>query len=309
MDEILSLFPEQLQRMLCAYLLNRWESLEEIRLRLNKEIELNFHGHVESLSDIVFTAHDRTYVLNQLSEYSLYRMEEELREGYITIIGGHRVGLAGKVSMKNGEIDYLQFITFFNIRIARERLGVGHPLISFLQNKHNGYYHTLIIGAPQSGKTTLIRDLARMISDGKQPCSAKKVAIVDERSEIAASRHGIPQHDIGVRTDVMDACPKDIGMMMMIRSMSPEIVVVDEIGKKEDVTALLDALHAGVTVLCSAHGSSVQEVKNRFTLKQLFKQDLFQRFIILEKKQGTNFQVRIENDSGRVLHSSLVVDE
>src|SRR5690625_4343679 len=221
------------------------------------------------------------FMINQLSEYSLYRMEDELREGYITIMGGHRVGLAGKVNTYDGNVKAIQHITFFNIRIAKEKRDLAIPIIPYLYHKE--YFNTLLIGPPLSGKTTLLRDLARLIASGWQKIEPRKVCVIDERSEIAASIKGVPQHNLGLRTDVMDACPKAEGMMMLIRSMSPDILVVDEIGSKEDVRALLEAIHAGVVVICTIHGQSLLELKKRPSLQPIFEQNIFDRFIILEK--------------------------
>ena len=134
----------------------------------------------------------------------------------------------------------------------------------------------------------------------------KKVGIIDERSEIAACVNGIPQHQVGARTDVMDACPKGTGMIMMIRSMSPEVLIVDEIGKKDDVNALIEAILSGVTVICTVHGFSVDELRKRPSLEVLFQQNVFQRFVILQKMSDVFFNIQIVDENGRKLTSNLV---
>jgi stage III sporulation protein AA len=242
--------------------------------------------------------------MNQLSEFSLYRMENELREGYITVEGGHRVGIAGKVNTINGSVKMIQNITFFNIRIARQKLGVAEHFMPYILTKDYG--NTLIIGPPQSGKTTLIRDLVRIISTGWKHQKGRKVAVIDERSEIGASIQGIPQHDLGLRTDVMDGCPKAEGMMMMIRSMSPEILVVDEIGGEKDVQALLEAIHAGVTIICSIHGTSLEDIKSRPLLKEMVKLEIFKRFIVLGKRVGEKQDFHVIDENGVKLKSTKV---
>jgi stage III sporulation protein AA len=136
------------------------------------------------------------------------------------------------------------------------------------------------------GKTTLLRDIARSLSYGSEWCSSRKVAIVDERSELAGSLHGVPQRDVGPRTDVLDACPKAVGMMMMIRSMSPDVMIVDEIGRAEDGEAIWEAIHAGVAVICSAHGADMREVAQRPTLGKLIQHGAFSRYIVLNRQQG-----------------------
>src|SRR5699024_11680749 len=162
MEVILRIFTTPIHDMLRKKLTDRWTSLEEIRLRLQQPIELIFQDKVEWLEGILFQAEDSSYILNQLSNHSLYRMETELKEGYITIQGGHRVGLAGKVIFKNSEEVQLQDITFFNIRIAKEVVGVAAPILPYIY-ENDMIQNTLIIGPPKTGKTTIIRDLARLI--------------------------------------------------------------------------------------------------------------------------------------------------
>lgn len=305
LEEILRLFPTILKQTIQPYLEFRWSELQEIRLRLHQPIELNFNLTNEWLEAYRLTETDCQYVINQLSEHSLYRLEDELREGYITIKGGHRVGIAGEVSTLDGKVKQLQYITFFNIRIAKEVKDIAMPFIEQLYLRET-FLDTLIIGAPQTGKTTLIRDIARVISEGTSKTTSHKVAIIDERSEIAASINGVPQHDLGKRTDVMDACPKVDGMMMMIRSMSPEVIIVDEIGRQEDVQALLEAIYAGVAIICTVHGNSISEIKSRPSTKLLFDNQVFSRYIVLTKKRQDSFSVQLFDQHENLLLQNWV---
>lgn len=305
LEEILRLFPTTLKQTIQPYLEFRWSELQEIRLRLHQPIELNFNLTNEWLEAYRLTETDCQYVINQLSEHSLYRLEDELREGYITIKGGHRVGIAGEVSTLDGKVKQLQYITFFNIRIAKEVKDIAMPFIEQLYLRET-FLDTLIIGAPQTGKTTLIRDIARVISEGTSKTTSHKVAIIDERSEIAASINGVPQHDLGKRTDVMDACPKVDGMMMMIRSMSPEVIIVDEIGRQEDVQALLEAIYAGVAIICTVHGNSISEIKSRPSTKLLFDNQVFSRYIVLTKKRQDSFSVQLFDQHENLLLQNWV---
>lgn len=300
MEEILRIFPLPLQQLINKHIASKWSNLQEIRLRVNGPIELNYSNQVEWLEPYIFTADDRNYVLSQLSEHSLYRLETEMQEGFITIAGGHRVGLAGKVVSNNGEVKGLQQITSFNIRIAQQSLYIAQPLLPYL-TINNNYVHTLFIGPPKSGKTTLLRDVSRLISEGTSKYQHKKVAIIDERSEIAAAKDGIAQFNVGKRTDVMDACPKAIGMMMMIRSMSPDVMIVDEIGKQEDVQALLDVFHAGIALMCTAHASSIEEVQQRLSLRPLFKEAIFQRFVVLSFCEVNGFTYEVYDSRAQLL--------
>lgn len=309
MEEILRLFPQEIKEQIQMRIGNRWTDLQEIRIRLYRPIELIFGKHVEWIKNIAPDHQACTFMINQLSEYSLYRMEDELREGYITIEGGHRVGLAGKVNTLNGLVKAIQHITFLNIRIAKESIGTALPMIPYIYE--TDYYNTLIIGPPLTGKTTLLRDITRIISSGWRDISPRKVGVIDERSEIGASIKGVPQHNLGLRTDVMDACPKVEGMMMLIRSMSPDILVVDEIGSKKDVQALMEAIHAGVTIVCTIHGQSLSELKKRPSLQPIFDQHIFQRFIILEKglTPGKIKYIYDQNDSNILKKSRCLQNE
>lgn len=298
MEEILRLFPERIREAVLNQAAHRWSELQEIRCRLQQPIELIFDNHdAVWVFAITPDQSDYTYMLNQLSSFSLYRMEDELREGYITIEGGHRVGLAGKVNTRNGSIKAIQHITFLNIRIAKQKIGAALSVIPYLYRQH--YFNTLFIGPPQTGKTTLIRDAVRLIASGWQHVPPQKVGVVDERSEIGASIKGVPQHCLGRRTDVMDACPKAEGMMMMIRSMSPDILVADEIGSARDVQALLEAINAGVTILCTIHGNNIAELKKRPSLTPLFSREVFQRFVVLEKHKKPGQVSSIIDQNGR----------
>ncbi|WP_235062622.1 stage III sporulation protein AA [Thalassobacillus devorans] len=279
--EIIGLFPEIMQPVLGKAV--DWSSVQEIRIRVGQPVELVYHQRYEWLERLIPTEAEKNHILNQVSQFSLYRLEDELREGFITIEGGHRIGLAGKVNTTNGTVQAIRYISSFNIRVARESRGAARSLMERLIH-HGNYCNTLIIGAPQTGKTTLLRDITYHISTGWKGVEAKKVAVIDERSELGASIHGVPQLDLGRRTDIMDACPKSEGMMMMIRSMSPEVLVVDEIGHQRDVDAIQEAINAGVTLYCTVHGTNLDELRKRPSIKQLLDQRVFKRFIILRKE-------------------------
>jgi stage III sporulation protein AA len=159
----------------------------------------------------------------------------------------------------------------------------------------------MVIGPPQTGKTTLLRDIARIISTGNSTMGfqANKVGIVDERSEIAGCVNGVPQLTFGHRLDVLDACPKAEGMMMMIRSMSPDVLIVDEIGRKEDAEAIQEAVHAGIKLIMTTHGTSLEEIRNRPSLREILEQKIFQRFIVLSRKSGPGTVTHILDENGR----------
>ncbi|MFG6121335.1 stage III sporulation protein AA [Thalassobacillus sp. B23F22_16] len=283
--EILNLFPPVMQKALEEAV--DWKTVHEIRVRVGQPLEVVYYKDYEWLEHLVPTETEKNHILNQVSQFSLYRLEDELREGFITVEGGHRIGLAGKVNTSNGAVQAIRYISSFNIRIAREKRGAAQGLMGRLVHKGN-YCNTLIIGAPQTGKTTLLRDITCHISTGWKGVAAKKVAVIDERSEIGASIHGVPQLNLGRRTDIMDACPKSEGMMMMIRSMSPDVLVVDEIGHQRDVDAIQEAINAGVTLYCTVHGNNLKELRKRPSIKQLLDQQVFKRFVLLQKSGSGN---------------------
>ncbi|AGT32746.1 stage III sporulation protein AA [Geobacillus genomosp. 3] len=278
-------------------------NIEEIRIRISRPLEVIADGKARLLP-YEATKEDGMYLLNKLSHYSIYAVEEELKRGFMTIEGGHRVGLAGKVITEGGKVKAIRDVASFNIRIAKEQLGIADPLIPYV---HDGRWrHAMIIGSPQTGKTTLLRDAARLISSGTGRIPAQKVAIVDERSEIAGCVKGIPQFSFGPRLDVLDACPKAEGMMMMIRSMSPDVIIVDEIGREEDSEAVLEAANAGVSIWTTVHGRTIQDVWQRPTLRPVMEQRVFERFIELTNVPHPGSIRRIVDASGTVLYERAV---
>lgn len=298
--EILAILPTTIRNIILKVDLNIQVKIEEIRIRENLPLEIfyeNKHGFlaqngqlVKNISDAYKPSREDTFkLMNMISNHSIYRLEEELKRGYITVLGGHRIGITGKAILEKGEIKTIKHISSFNIRIAKEIIGAANQIIPRIINKEVQTVHnTLIISPPQCGKTTIIRDLARQISNGidRYNFTGKKVGIVDERSEIAGCVEGTPQNQIGYRTDVLDSCPKAEGMMMLIRSMSPDILIVDEIGRQEDALAILEARNAGVNVIATAHGSSISEIAKRPTIASLIQQSVFTRYIVLSRRNG-----------------------
>lgn len=273
--------------------------VEEIRLRNggpltisyeSKDYFISTNGSVSltpSNAMIIREEHIRN-TFQIISNYSVYAYEEEIRNGYITIKGGHRVGIGGKIIYGSNGLETIKNISSLNIRIGKEILGVSDSIIPYLVKIPGIFYNTLIVSPPQCGKTTLLRDIVRNLSNGFSLLKANgfKVSIVDERSEIAGMYKGIAQNDIGIRTDVLDGCLKSDGIMMAIRALSPDIIAVDEIGSKKDVEAINEALRAGIKLIATIHGSNLEEVMRKSSMKELFEEKVFERFIILDRSKG-----------------------
>ncbi|ABO49591.1 conserved hypothetical protein [Desulforamulus reducens MI-1] len=299
LDEVLKLFPPNLRQMLTELPLPIKEEVEEIRIRQGRPLMLglaqgdcfvNDQGSVSAKATEAYTINnlDVERITQLVSRSSLYALEEELRNGYITLPGGHRVGITGKVLTDQGGIRNIKYISGFNFRISRAVVGVADKVLPYLISSDGRFYHTILVSPPRCGKTTMLREIIRRLSEGVPELgfSGVTVGVVDERSEIAGCYRGVPQRDIGPRTDVLDACPKAPGMMMLLRSMGPMIIATDEIGRQEDVAALEEVLNAGVKVLSTVHGATLEELADRPALQYLFRIKAIQRFIILGRSRG-----------------------
>ncbi len=290
MEDVLDYLAENIKKEIKKYMSNI-QNIEEIRLRTNKPIILkNSNGnnlliHIVSKEELLET-------FQKVCEQSIYSYQKQICEGFITIKGGHRVGITGSCVIENGKIININYISSLNFRIAREKKDVSNKILKYILNE-NDVNNTLIISKPGCGKTTILRDLVRKIS------TKKTCGIVDERGEIASMYKGEPQNDIGILSDVMDNCTKSDGMKMLIRSMSPEVIVCDEIGNKQDIEAINYAMCSGVKGIFTAHGNSLEEIMLNEQISQLLKKYIVQVIIILDdKKRGEIKSIyRLENKS------------
>ncbi len=295
-DSLLGLFPLK-WREFWRYVAAEEENLQEIRLRVHrpiliirqgKESYLDERGCFTDKQDIaqISNEEDLEAFLQHICNYSLYAFEDEIRQGFITVAGGHRVGIAGQVVLdKPGSVRTIKHISYMNIRIAHEIKGAADEVLSGLYI--NGRLkNTLIISPPGCGKTTLLRDLIRQISDGNAYGKGLCVGVVDERSEIAGSYMGKPQNDMGMRTDVLDACPKVLGMMLLLRSMTPQVIAIDELGGREDMEALHLAAACGSRIIATIHGEGLSDVCRKFGADNLLREQIFDCFLILGKREG-----------------------
>jgi len=267
-----------------------FEKISEIRLRANKPLIIKIGGRDYSassqglipLGDAAYrpTADDIYETMERISRHSFYAFESELSMGYITLPGGHRVGVAGQVVLENGGVRAWKYISAINIRIARSIIGCADKVLPHIWSEAK-LRHTMIISPPGCGKTTLLRDIVRQISNNNLT-----VGLVDERSEVAGCFQGIPQNDVGIRTDVLDGCPKAIAMVMLLRAMSPDVIAVDELGGEQDAHAVDTVLNAGIKLLCTAHGVNVDDAMANPFLSKMLARRIFERFIVLGAKNN-----------------------
>lgn len=266
-----------------------FENLEEIRIRANKCIILNIKGDeyfLEKNGDIkkdfnkekIFIPTNKgiKQTIECMSEYSLYAFEEEIKNGFITLKGGFRVGLAGSAVIENNTIKALKNISSINIRIAKQVKDCCKKAIPYLKSGDE-FFSTMIISKPNGGKTTFLRDLIKNISD-----LGNNICVIDERMEIAGVYNGVASMDLGLRTDILDKAPKQQGMINALRSMSPKFIAVDEVGTNEDIIAIEKIFNSGVKILATAHSENIEEFKDKYNFKNIIKNEYFKRYIVLK---------------------------
>lgn len=276
-EEILSFFPDNLKEIKELDNDLIWNNAEEIRVRIGRQISIRL------MNDEIFvcnniTSEDMIRIIENFCNNSIYSVQNEINAGYITLKGGHRVGLSGTSVFQDNEIKNIKYISSLNIRIAREVKGCSKYILKRIL-KNNDFENTLIVSPPGCGKTTILRDMIRNLSNGFEAFRGKNISLVDERSEIAAMYKGMPQNDVGIRTDVMCNLAKSIGIKMMIRSMGPQIIATDEIGGEKDFASVNDAVYSGVKLLLTVHGNDIEDVSKCFINNYMFK-----NIVILTKK-------------------------
>ena len=287
-----------LSRDIC-YNINE-NTIEEIRIRVDRPVILKYPEGKEDILDHVVTQNEILNILQSLCNNSIYLYQSQICDGYITLQGGHRVGITGNVAMKDGKITNVNYVSSLNFRIAREIIGASDEILKEVVTRksntssQNNYRNanidnndisnleinnTLIVSRPGCGKTTVLRDLVRNISN-----MGFTVSLIDERGEIASMYKGIPQNDIGLRTDVMDNVTKSLGMKIAVRTMAPQVIVADEIGTEGDLEAINYGICSGVKGIFTAHGADISELRQNETLNKLYEEKLLKRIIFLENR-------------------------
>lgn len=281
-----------------------YDKLYEIRLRVGRPLFLTYDGgecflRQKGTDPYVVTQEDLKETLEYVTGYSLYAYEEEIRQGFISVQGGHRVGVTGKVILDDGKIRGMKYISCINVRLAHQIPGCAEAVMPYIQTE-DWVAHTLIISPPRCGKTTLLRDIIRQLSNGREGISGLTVGVVDERCELAGCYQGVPQNDMGMRTDILDGCPKAEGMQMLIRSMSPSVVAVDELGKEEDFRAVESVIHCGCKLIATAHGNSLEDVLAQPFFQKLVEERVFERYILLGKRDRAGIIEGIYDGDGQI---------
>lgn len=303
-DRILNVLPRRIRMILMQEELE-YAHLQEIKLRVEKPLLLLYRGGELILGrqrgqPYYVTKEDVREMMEYVSNYSLYAYEEEMKQGFITIEGGHRIGMTGQAIVERGKVKNLKHISSINMRLSHEIIGCADEVFPYITHNRN-LYHTLVVSPPRCGKTTLLRDMIRQISSGNAYLNGMSVGVVDERSEIGGCYMGVAQNDLGMRTDVLDGCPKAEGMIMLIRSMGPQVIAVDEIGGAEDISAIAYAMHCGCKMIATVHGQSMEELRRKPILEQMIKEKRFERYILLSNEQKVGKVVQILDEEGNVI--------
>ena len=285
-SELLSYFPNNVGNLIKNTISKNeriLDELQEIRIRCNRPIILKLRNF-EIVIEYKVNESEILGTLERLCNNSIYAYKNQICEGFITVKGGHRVGITGTAVIENGKIINVKYITSLNFRIAREVLGCSLKILDkIIDVKNNEVNNTLIVSPPGKGKTTMLRDIIRNISNGIPNINfrGKTCGVVDERGEIAAMYHGIPQNDIGIRTDIIENVSKSKGMKMLIRSMAPEVIACDEIGSKEDVEAIKEATISGVKGIFTMHGKNLEEIKLNKDINELIENKQIEKIIFI----------------------------
>lgn len=282
-DEILSVCAGRIRDVLEKADKHTFDKAEEIRIRSGRgifiktdldELALSDDGRpTQNGSGFIPTEKDIHTFFEVMSGYSFYAFNEEIKNGFITIQGGHRIGIAGHAVCENGNITALSDISSINIRICRQMRGISKRVMPYIY-KNGTFLNTVIISPPGFGKTTLLRDIIRYVS-----ISGLNVSVADERGEIGGCWKGNVTNDLGPRTDVMDSVPKALGMRMLLRSMAPDVIACDEAGGNDDITAIEEIKRCGVKILCTFHGYGIDDLYKK-TGKS------FERYIVLDFMDG-----------------------
>ncbi len=289
-EQAAELLPPRLRRLAMELPDAAKERAEELRLRTGRPLTvLTDEGELSVAPadrDALVTGDDLERMVAGVTEFSRYASVETLRQGFLTVRGGFRLGVCGSVVLRDGAVCNVKDFTSLALRIVRERIGVGAEVAERLFDGAGRFQSTLLLSPPGGGKTTLLRDIVRCLSLGGEERRALRVAVVDERSELAVSYQGRAQTELGNHTDVLDGCPKAIGIPMVLRAMTPQVIAVDEITSSSDVAAMCAAANCGVGLLATIHAASVGELARKPLWRELLAAEVFSRAVVIEGGGG-----------------------
>lgn len=302
MINICQFFPERL-RQPWLRIQNIWDDVTQIRIRVNQPVLVELQGEELSLKNdknevVVYGERDVEDVFRYLCHDSVYAYENERMQGYMTVEGGHRIGIAGEI-VQNNKGYILKYVRYLNIRVAKEITGVSERIMGSLY-ENGAPCNILIISPPGIGKTTMLRDIVRNFSN-----KGYTVGLVDERGEIAAAYRGGASFDCGIHTDVITGGDKENDVSIFVRTFAPKVVAMDEIGSKEDSNIINMAKISGCKILATAHGVDFDDVLKNPKLKLLIENDSFSRFIFLSKVEGERYAVVCDERGNRLCGERL----
>lgn len=287
MLDILKFFPRGIANEINKEISKIEELVQEIRIRVGSQIIVKTNKKDDIIINYFVTREDILEIMQVICNNSIYSYQNEIANGYITIKGGHRVGVTGDVVLENNKVINIKYISSLNFRIAKQILDCSNNILKYVINlEENTVFHTLIVSPPGAGKTTILKDLVRKISDGIPEIGFKgiDVSLIDERGEISAMYNGVPQNKIGIRTDVLENVSKPIGIKMAVRSMAPKVIVADEIGNYNDIEAINYAVCSGVKGIFTAHSLSYETMMLNKELNKLINMKIIERIIFLDSK-------------------------
>ena len=288
-EQALELLPVRWQQL--ARRLPDWRKAqaEEFRLRTGRPMTvLTCEGEIlvsDELPRPLVTQSDLEQLCDMVTGYSRYAVSETLSKGYLVGRGGFRVGVCGTAVLRDGVNTNLRDISSAAVRISRQVRGAAEPMLGELWGAE-GFLSTLLLAPPGAGKTTLLRDMICALSDGGETRPACRMGVVDERGELAAMYRGVPQLEVGAHTDVLDACPKALGITMLLRAANPQIIAVDEITAEEDLRAMLAAANCGVKLLATIHAADREELARKPLFARLLETQVFQRLVTITVEGG-----------------------
>lgn len=279
-DGVLEFFPRKISMLIS----DKINNAEEIRLRQAKPIIIKSENKSEII-DYIVTAEDIIECMQKICEYSIYSYQNQISQGFITVQGGHRIGITGSCVIENNQVINIKYISSLNFRIARQVIGASKNIMREIVSQKD-VFNTIIISPPGFGKTTILKDIIRNLSSGYEEFESVNVGVVDERGEIAALYKGIAQNDLGIKVDIIENTSKAVGIKMLVRTMAPQVIIADEIGNKEDIEAINYAFCSGVKGIFTAHGSSYNDFIKNPIMKEIINLNIIDKLVFLDKEKG-----------------------